>query len=371
MPNLSLCRTPLSTHNHPIMTTNTPSVTPPQGQNDAGQNESGSKDSSAGSGDSPLERLKTWIGLKQAPTIRDDLEDALAEGGANDDFSPREKEMLKNVLALRGRRVDDVMVPRADIVSISMDTTLGELLRIFRTAGHSRLPVHVDTLDDPRGMVHIRDFLDYLAARAETAPRSKRRATPTDTPDLGRVDLTASLSSAKILRPVLYAPPSMPAMELLVKMQTTRTHMALIIDEYGGTHGLVSIEDLVEIVVGDIEDEHDLADAPMITRNEDGTFSADARATLEEVSAAIGIALTDSELADDIDTLGGLLVTLIGRVPVRGEIIVSSGGLEYEVLDADPRRIKRLKLHLRNGETKPVVEAEPAPVPTTPPPDKT
>jgi CBS domain containing-hemolysin-like protein len=131
------------------------------------------------------------------------------------------------------------------------------------------------------------------------------------------------------------------------------------------------VEDLVEIVVGDIEDEHDLADAPMITRNEDGTFSADARATLEEVSAAIGIALTDSELADDIDTLGGLLVTLIGRVPVRGEIIVSSGGLEYEVLDADPRRIKRLKLHLRNGETKPVVEAEPAPVPTTPPPDKT
>jgi hypothetical protein len=165
-------------------------------------------------------------------------------------------------------------------------------------------------------------------------------------------------------------------------MQTTRTHMALIIDEYGGTHGLVSIEDLVEIVVGDIEDEHDLADAPMITRNEDGTFSADARATLEEVSAAIGIALTDSDIAEDIDTLGGLIVTLIGRVPVRGEIIVSSGGLEYEVLDADPRRIKRLRLHLRNTEdkTRPKSGAKddhqgepktaPVPVPTTAPHDK-
>ena len=153
-------------------------------------------------------------------------------------------------------------------------------------------------------------------------------------------------------------------------MQTTRTHMALIIDEYGGTHGLVSIEDLVEIVVGDIEDEHDLADAPMITRNEDGTFSADARATLEEVSAAIGIALTDSELAEDIDTLGGLIVTLIGRVPVRGEIIVSSGGLEYEVLDADPRRIKRLKLHLRSTDPKPPAKSEPAAVPGTAAPDK-
>lgn len=322
--------------------------------------EAGPKDASASSGDSPLERLKTWIGLKQAPTIRDDLEDALAEDGMSDDFSPREKEMLKNVLALRGRRVDDVMVPRADIVSISMETTLGELLRVFRTAGHSRLPVHVDTLDDPRGMVHIRDFLDYLAARAETAPRSKRKTAASDVPDLGRVDLGASLASAKILRPVLYAPPSMPALELLVKMQTTRTHMALVIDEYGGTHGLVSIEDLVEIVVGDIEDEHDLADAPMITRNEDGTFSADARATLEEVSALTGIALADSDSAEDIDTLGGLIVTLIGRVPVRGEIIANTDGLEFEVLDADPRRIKRLRLHLRNGASKPATEGEAA-----------
>jgi CBS domain containing-hemolysin-like protein len=346
---------------------NTPNPTSQTPSHDA--HEGDGKDASPSSGESPLERLKTWIGLKQAPTIRDDLEDALAEGGASDDFSPREKEMLKNVLALRGRRVDDVMVPRADIVSVSMDSSLGELLRMFRTAGHSRLPVHVDTLDDPRGMVHIRDFLDYLAARAETAPRSKRRNASADVPDLGRVDLTASLASAKILRPVLYAPPSMPALDLLVKMQTTRTHMALVIDEYGGTHGLVSIEDLVEIVVGDIEDEHDLADAPMITRNSDGTFSADARAPLEEVSAAIGIALADSEVAEDIDTLGGLIVTLIGRVPVRGEIIVSAGGLEYEVLDSDPRRIKRLRLHLRSGEEKPA-ESEAAAEAPAPPADK-
>jgi CBS domain containing-hemolysin-like protein len=296
--------------------------------------------------DGPLDRLKSWIGLGHSASIRDDFADALAEGGARDDFSPREKEMLKNVLALRSRRVDDVMVPRADIIAVSMDISLGELLRVFRTAGHSRLPVHVDTLDDPRGMVHIRDFLNYLTERAEVSPRSRRTKSVADLPDLGRVDLATPLSAVKILRPVLYAPPSMPAHELLAKMQTTRTHMALVIDEYGGTHGLVSIEDLVEIVVGEIEDEHDEVDAPRIVRNDNGTILVDARVSLEDLTTHLGLVFSEEDLAEDVETLGGLLATLVGRVPVRGEIIARNG-IDFEILDADPRRIKRLRLHVR------------------------
>ena len=301
--------------------------------------------------DGPFDRLKAWMGLGHTPSIRDDFADALAEGGARDDFSPREKEMLKNVLALRSRRVDDVMVPRADIISVSIDVSLGDLLRVFRTAGHSRLPVHVDTLDDPRGMVHIRDFLTYLTEQADGAQKSRRNKIQSDLPDLGRVDLATPLSAAKILRPVLYAPPSMPAHELLAKMQTTRTHMALVIDEYGGTHGLVSIEDLVEIVVGEIEDEHDEDDAPRIIRLDNGTFIVDARVSLEDLATNLELVFSAEDLAEDVDTVGGLLTTLVGRVPVRGEII-ERNGIDFEILDADPRRIKRLRLHLRTQNTQ-------------------
>jgi CBS domain containing-hemolysin-like protein len=291
-----------------------------------------------------FDRVLAAFGLRSAPSFRDDLEDALAERGAESEFSPREREMLKNVLGLRGRRVDDVMVPRADIVAAPLDMTLGELLRMFRTAGHSRLPVYGDTLDDPRGMVHIRDFLDHLAAKAETVPASRRRKLPAGAPDLGKVDLSMTLGTAKILRPVLYAPPSMPALDLLAKMQTTRTHMALVIDEYGGTDGLVSIEDLVEIVVGDIEDEHDLDDAPMVAAAEDGHFVADARASLEEFSAVTKVELGTDEIAEEVDTIGGYIVTLAGRVPVRGEIVAGPQDLEFEVLDADPRRVKKIRI---------------------------
>ncbi len=308
--------------------------------------------------DGPFDRLKAWLGLGPTPSMRDDFADALAEGGAHDDFSPREKEMLKNVLALRSRRVDDVMVPRADIISVSIDVSLGDLLRVFRTAGHSRLPVHVDTLDDPRGMVHIRDFLNYLTERAEVAPKTRRRKIGEDLPDLGRVDLATPLSAAKILRPVLYTPPSMPAHELLAKMQTTRTHMALVIDEYGGTHGLVSIEDLVEIVVGEIEDEHDEVDAPRIVPHDNGTVTVDARVSLADLTTHLGLEFSAQDLAEDVETLGGLLATVVGRVPVRGEII-EHNGLDFEILDADPRRIKRLKLYRRGASLDRVAQAEP------------
>ena len=305
----------------------------------------GAGESRDASGESFIDRLLSRIGIRHAQSVRDDLEEALSESGA--EFAPLERAMLRNVLGLRTHRVDDVMVPRADIVAVPIETTLGDLLRIFRTAGHSRLPVYAETLDDPRGMVHIRDFLDYMAMRAEAArPSARRRASlPADAPDLGKVDLSIPLSAAKILRPVLFVPPSMPAMDLLVKMQASRTHMALVIDEYGGTDGLVSIEDLVEIIVGDIEDEHDLEDAPMIVRAPDGSFLADARTSLEEASASLGADLVHGEVAEEVDTLGGLIAALVGRVPVRGEVIAHPSGVEFEVLDADPRRIKRLRIH--------------------------
>lgn len=326
-----------------------------------------------GAGDSLLDRLLGLLGIRQA-SIREDLTDALEENSSGADFSPQERAMLRNVLGLRTRRVDDVMVPRADILAVPLETSLGELMRLFRTAGHSRLPVYADTLDDPRGMVHIRDFLEFVAERAEPSRGGRRRKAAPDLPDLGKVDLTVPLSAAKILRPVLFVPPSMPALDLLVKMQTLRTHMALVIDEYGGTDGLVSIEDLIEIVVGDIEDEHDEEETPGVTRAADGSFFANARTSLEDASEALGVDLLASDLAEDVDTLGGLIATLAGRVPARGEVIAHPLGLEFEVLDADPRRIKRVRIHrtadggAAASDEQATVKALPAPAPALPPP---
>jgi CBS domain containing-hemolysin-like protein len=294
-----------------------------------------------GAAPSLWERLMEKLGLRSA-SIRDDITDALSQPAPNADLSAKEQTMLRNVLALREHKVADVMVPRADIVAVAAETSLGDLLALFRTANHSRLPVYGETLDDPRGMVHIRDFLDFLASRSKT---SRRRAAKQQPSALDNVDLSSTVSSARILRPVLYVPPSMPAIDLLVRMQATRTHMALVIDEYGGTDGLISIEDLVEIIVGDIEDEHDLDEAPMVTASADGRMIADARISLEELSTALGFDLNQGELAEDVDTLGGLITTLAGRLPVRGELVTGPDGLEFEVLDADPRRVKRVRIH--------------------------
>jgi CBS domain containing-hemolysin-like protein len=294
------------------------------------------------------------LGLRGGGTIREDIAEALAqdqENGQFADLSPQERAMLSNVLSLRERRVGDVMIPRADIVAVPGDATLDEVLTIFGNAGHSRLPVFDDSLDDPRGMVHIRDFMTFIAGRARTGEAT----IPPDAPqhDLAAVDLNSTLAAAKILRPVLYVPPSMPAVDLLVRMQATRTHIALVIDEYGGTDGLVSIEDLVEIVVGDIEDEHDLDDGPAIAALEDGRYAADARATLDELKEATGIDLSQAEIAEDIDTLGGLIVTLAGRVPAPGETIEGPEGLVFEIVEADPRRIKRISIQRRDTESGP------------------
>ncbi len=287
-----------------------------------------------------FERVRALFGLAPA-SARDDIEDAIEES-ASEEFTPQERAILKNVLALHDVRVEDVMVPRADIISLALDTPLSEVLDCFRTAGHSRLPVYDETLDDPRGMIHIRDFVVFLASDPRFGLMKARHEAPSD--GEGQPGLDMPLSAAKILRPVLYAPPSMPALDLLLKMQASRTHMALVIDEYGGTDGLVSIEDVMESIVGDIEDEHDEDETPELHGSADGGWIAEARASLDAVSEATGFDFASLPEADEVDTIGGLITAAAGRVPTRGEILRGPGDFEYEVLDADPRRVKRVKI---------------------------
>jgi CBS domain containing-hemolysin-like protein len=239
------------------------------------------------------------------------------------------------------------MIPRADIVAVQRDIPIGELVKVFEGAGHSRLVVYDDTLDDPIGMVHIRDLIGYMAARAamSATTNSKRKKPIPAGLDLKAIDLRVPLTSTEIIRKLLFVPPSMPAIDLLAKMQATRIHLALVIDEYGGTDGLVSIEDIVEEIVGEIDDEHDEDETSAVMHQLDGSFLADARASLEDVTAIVGADFDVGEVADEVDTLGGYLVTRVGRVPVRGELVPGPAGFEIEVLDADPRRIKRVKIY--------------------------
>ena len=285
----------------------------------------------------------------RAPSPRADLELVLTAEPAQSDFSPEEAAMLKNILGLRETRIERIMVPRADIVAVQQDITLGELVKVFEVAGHSRLVVYKDTLDDPAGMVHIRDLIAFMAARASNDEGgADGSAKPKSTAlNFANIDLSTPLTAANIVREILYAPPSMPALDLLAKMQATRIHLALVIDEYGGSDGLVSIEDLVELIVGDIADEHDEQESPAITKQSDGSFLANGRASLDDVCAAIGSQFDVGDVAEEVDTLGGYLVTKAGHVPVRGELVPGPEPFEAEVLDADPRRVKRVKIYLR------------------------
>jgi CBS domain containing-hemolysin-like protein len=296
--------------------------------------------------------LRAIFGWRGGST-RADLKEVLEESPPSElGFSPEEGAMLKNILGLRERRIDDVMVPRAHIVAVQQDMPLGELIRVFEKASHSRLVAFNDTLDDPVGMVHIRDLIAFMCERAAANPAAKtRRKKPRPAGlDFGAIDLSMPLSEAKIIRPILFVPPSMPAIDLLAKMQATRIHLALVVDEYGGTDGIVSIEDLVELIVGDIEDEHDEEEAPEILRQSDGSFVADARASLEDVIEAVGKGFDVGEAMNNVDTLAGYLVSQVGRVPVRGELVPGPGGFEIEVLDADPRRVKKVRIH--RGKSK-------------------
>jgi CBS domain containing-hemolysin-like protein len=252
-----------------------------------------------------------------------------------------------------------VMVHRADIVAVKRDIPLGELMSLFESAAHSRLVVYNETLDDPEGIVHIRDLLAFMTARArvpETGGKAKRKKPFPAGLDLRAVDLALPLSDANIIRKLLFVPPSMRAIDLLAQMQASRIHLALVVDEYGGTDGLVSIEDIVEQIVGEIDDEHDSDEPPAIVRQADNSFIADARASLDDVRSVIGEDFVTGEAGEEVETLGGYLVTHVGRLPVRGEVISGPGNFEIEVLDADPRRVKRLRITMR--KERPAVRAQ-------------
>jgi CBS domain containing-hemolysin-like protein len=296
--------------------------------------------------------MRILFGWKAAST-RADLELVLTAEQPESGFSPEEAAMLKNILGLRETRIERIMVTRADIIAVQQDIALGDLIKVFEVAAHSRLVVYNDTLDDPTGMVHIRDLVAFMVAHAAHEPAIQDPATSDQHAqrradlNFANIDLSVSLASARIVRELLYAPPSMPALDLLAKMQATRIHLALVIDEYGGSDGLVSIEDLVELIVGDIADEHDEEEGPTVARQNDGSFIANGRASLEDVRAAIGDQFDPGEVAQEVDTLGGYLVVKAGHVPVRGELVPVPEPFEAEVLDADPRRVKRVKIYLR------------------------
>jgi CBS domain containing-hemolysin-like protein len=293
-----------------------------------------------------MRALRALFGWKPT-TMRADLKDILdAMSPGESGFSPEESRMLKNILGLRERRVGDVMVPRADIIAVQQDIKLGDLVRVFEGAGHSRLVVYNDTLDDPVGMVHIRDLIAFMTARAAVDPvkNAKRKKPLPAGLDLKAVNLGMPLSATKIVREILFVPPSMRVIDLLARMQATRIHLSLVIDEYGGTDGLASIEDIVEQIVGEIADEHDEDEMPAVTRLPDGSFVADARAKIEDVSGTVGNDFDVGDAAEEVDTIGGYLVTRAGRLPVRGEIVPGPGLFEFEVLDADPRRVKRIRI---------------------------
>lgn len=292
-------------------------------------------------GQSLFKRLSAFVrgDGAAAAQMRESLEEVIGESDRQrTELSAPERQMLSNLLKFGELRVSDVMIPRADIVAVEEDTSLPEFVALFRDVQHSRLPVYRQTLDDPIGLVHIKDVMSYLEAQADGSFRWKG----------------GSVSQFK--RNLLFVPPSMPLLDLLLKMQTEHTHLALVIDEYGGTDGLVSIEDIIEEIVGDIADEHD-EDSQQVRKIDGGIYVADARIDLEDFRTQTGIALTPEDADQEIDTLGGLVVSLLGRVPQRGEIVTHPSGYEFEVLEADPRRVKRLRIR---EPALPAIEGNPA-----------
>ncbi|MGH6718146.1 MAG: hemolysin family protein [Alphaproteobacteria bacterium] len=266
-------------------------------------------------------RIRALLGLgpgERGP--RQALHDMLmtpAEGP--EALAPTERVMLANLLRFGELRVNDVMVPRADLVAVEHTIGLEDLVRVMIEEGHSRLPVYRDNVDDVIGLVHVRDLLPFWGG-----------AQPFDL--------------HRILRRALFVPPSMRVLDLLLQMRTSRMHLALVVDEYGGVDGLVTIEDLVEEIVGEIQDEHDVEEGPMLVERPGRMIEANARAPIEELEARLGVRLLDPDEEEDVDTVSGMVTSFLGRVPVRGELFTHPAGVEFDVLDADPRRVKRVRV---------------------------
>jgi len=251
---------------------------------------------------------------------RESLEELLEEHEIGDaQLGQEERHMLSNIISLGDKRIEDVMVPRADIVALELGLPLQEVVEGYLAAPHSRLPIYRENLDDIVGILHVKDLVQLWGQE-------------------GEVDL------APILRQPLVVPPSKPVTDLLVEMRAQRRHFAIVVDEYGGVDGLVTIEDLIEEVVGDIRDEHDTEEEPVFIEHEDGTIEVDSRFELDDFEARVDCDLLTDADDEEIDTLGGFIFVTLGRVPKRGEVVRHDCGLEFEIADADPRRIKLLRV---------------------------
>jgi CBS domain containing-hemolysin-like protein len=287
-------------------------------------------------------KLQGMLRRKEAESIRDQVEELIerqeapheagAPAGPASGLDAEERALLGNVLRLRNITAYDVMVPRADIMAIPESHSLPETIALIQTEGHSRYPVYRDGLDDIIGMVHIKDVFAAI----------------------GKEEKAFALGA--ILRRPLFVVPSIPVLDLLLQMRQARVHMALVVDEYGGIDGLITIEDLVETIVGDISDEHDEIEAQQITEHPDGALDLDARTPIAAFEEKLGNVLTDEERAADIDTVGGLVFTLAGRVPAKGELVSHPSGLEFRILEADPRRIRRLRVRRPGANSRVAAE---------------
>jgi len=271
-----------------------------------------------------MNRLKVFVRRRNGDghSLRETLEELIEEdeGDAHQsrpEFSDEERAILLNALSFGALQVWDVMVPRSDITPIEQESSLDQVIKTMRESTHTRLPVMRDTLDDIVGMVHLKDLLPFWGD--------------------GK-----TFKLKLIQRELLFVPPSMKVLDLLMKMRDTGIHMAIVIDEYGGTDGMVTIEDLVEEIVGEIQDEHDKILPPSLTERPDGSIEADARLDVEDLEKHLALELLEEDRREDVGTLGGLIFTLFDRVPARGEVVRHQSGIEFEILDADPRRVKRL-----------------------------
>ncbi|HWZ69675.1 MAG TPA: hemolysin family protein [Stellaceae bacterium] len=275
--------------------------------------------------DRSFARLRNLLRLIRRPrngeSLRETIDEMIEELPADGPhpLSAQERVLIGNILKVHDRTAADVMVPRVDIVALDVETSFHEVVKLMVEQGHSRVPVYRETLDNVIGFVHAKDLLGPAAERRE-------------------------IKLPLILRKVLFVAPSVPILDLLVQMRQARTHIAMVADEFGGIDGLVTIEDLIEEIVGEIEDEHDVADEPRLAERADGTLIADARTPIEALEEHQGVRLRPSGGQEEVDTLGGLVSSLAGRVPKRGEVIAHPSGIEFEVLDADPRKIKRLRV---------------------------
>ena len=264
---------------------------------------------------------------KDEPSIEGKLEELIDLQAESDvGIDEEQRTLIENIIYLRDKTIADVMVPRADIVAIEIESMLDDLIKLINKEAHSRVPVFQKSLDDVVGMVHIKDIISEQKSNK-------------------------LFNLGDIVRPVLFVAPSMHVLELLLEMRAKRTHMALVVDEFGGVDGLLTIEDLVEEIVGEIEDEHDINEEPVWQKMVDGSINADARLEISTFEAQFGQFVTEEERLE-IDTLGGLVFSLAGRVPLRGELVKHSSGVEIEILEADPRRIRKLRIYLVGNKEK-------------------